>query len=198
MTFDHAVAFFLFSVVAAITPGPSNLILTSTGANSGVVRSLPCLFGVALGMGAMMFVISFGLGAIVLEHPKILSVFKVCCVAFLLWLAWKIATAGPAETTTGKGFLGFWGAWLFQWANPKAWMACVGAAGAYMHSSAAGSFEQSISFGMIFILAALPCCFLWLAFGAGLRRILQTNRAMTAFNVTMGLALAGSVLLVIR
>ena len=55
MTAEQAIAFFLFAIVTAITPGPSNLILTSTGANVGVLRGLPCLGGVASGMGRMMF-----------------------------------------------------------------------------------------------------------------------------------------------
>ena len=45
MTAEQAIAFFLFALVAAITPGPSNLILTSTGAGVGVLRGLPGLFG---------------------------------------------------------------------------------------------------------------------------------------------------------
>ena len=49
MTAEQAIAFFLFAFVAAITPGPSNLILTSTGASVGVLRGLPSLFGVAGG-----------------------------------------------------------------------------------------------------------------------------------------------------
>ena len=48
-----ATAFFLFAVVAAISPGPSNLILTSTGAAFGVRRGLPALVGVATGTKLM-------------------------------------------------------------------------------------------------------------------------------------------------
>ncbi|MFI5324679.1 MAG: AraC family ligand binding domain-containing protein, partial [Candidatus Rokuibacteriota bacterium] len=47
------------------TPGPSNMLLTATGAAVGVRRGLPCLLGVALGMGLMMFVVAFGLGRVI-------------------------------------------------------------------------------------------------------------------------------------
>ena len=50
MTREQAVAFFLFSVAAAGTPGPSNVLLTAVGANVGVLRGLPCLLGVGLGI----------------------------------------------------------------------------------------------------------------------------------------------------
>src|SRR5262249_4675835 len=66
MTREQAVAFILFSVAAAGTPGPSNVLLTAVGANVGILRGLPCLLGVGLGMAIMMFVVAFGLGGVLL------------------------------------------------------------------------------------------------------------------------------------
>src|SRR6478672_2095390 len=120
MTREQAIAFFLFSVVAAGTPGPSNALLTATGANVGVVRGLPALLGVALGMGAMMFAVGFGLGALILENPLVAEIAKWSGAAFLLWLAWKIATAGGHGPGSGRP-IGFAGAAAFQLVNPKSW-----------------------------------------------------------------------------
>jgi len=100
MKIEQAIAFVLFAIVAAMTPGPSNLLLTSTGATVGVRRGLPCLAGVALGMGTMIFLVGFGLGSIVLENLVILQIIRWSGVAFLLWLSWKIATAGRTRETT--------------------------------------------------------------------------------------------------
>lgn len=197
MTADQAIAFFLFAIVAAITPGPSNVILTSTGAAVGVLRGLPCLFGVAIGVGLLMSTVAFGLGSLVLENPLILQGLKWCGVAFLLWLSWKIATAGRSEATGEKGYVGFWSAAAFQWVNPKMWLVCASAAGTYLQTEAGPAFEQYLYFGILFILAALPGCFVWLAFGAALQRFLQTERALRLFNVAMGALLAGSVILFI-
>ena len=93
MTREQAVAFFLFSVAAAGTPGPSNVLLTAVGANVGVLRGLPCLLGVGLGMAAMMFVVAFGLGGALLDNPAVLTGVRWCGAAVLCWLGWKIATA---------------------------------------------------------------------------------------------------------
>src|SRR4051794_3846301 len=98
MTLDQAIAFFTFSVVAAGTPGPSNAMLTATGANVGVRRGLPALFGVSAGMGVMMFLVAFGLGTIILDNPFVLTSVKWCGAAFLCWLAWKIASARQVGT----------------------------------------------------------------------------------------------------
>src|SRR5215510_3749527 len=113
MTAEQALAFCLFALVAAITPGPSNLILTSTGANVGVLRGLPCLGGVAIGMGLMMFLVAFGLGSLILGSPVMLQVLKWGGIGFLLWLSWKIATAGQSEAAGDHQFVGFWRAAAF-------------------------------------------------------------------------------------
>src|SRR5262249_49909838 len=99
MTAGQVIAFLLFAVVAAITPGPSNLILTSTGASVGLLRGLPCLGGVVAGMGLMMFLVAFGLGNVVLASPGLILLLKWAGIGFLLWLSWKIATAGHSDAT---------------------------------------------------------------------------------------------------
>jgi threonine/homoserine/homoserine lactone efflux protein len=198
MTVGQAIAFLLFAVVAAITPGPSNMILTSTGAAVGLLRGLPALAGQVVGMGLMMFLVSFGLGSLVLNNPVIIQGLKWCGIGFLLWLAWKIATAGHSEATEGRARVGFWGAAAFQWVNPKAWLVCAGAIGAYFRAGAGDALGQSVTLALLFSAAALPSCFVWLAAGAGVQRILRTERAARVFNVTMGLLLAGSILLFIR
>jgi len=198
MTAEQAVAFFLFAFVAAVTPGPSNLILTSTGAAVGVLRGLPSLFGVAAGMGLMMFLVTFGLGSLVHDSPILYQALKWGGVAFLLWLAWKIATARQSDAAADeKRPVGFWGAAAFQWVNPKSWLVSASAAGTYLHASGGAIFVQAASFGLLFVLAALPSCFVWLAFGAGVQQLLHGERAARIFNIAMGALLAGSVVLFI-
>jgi threonine/homoserine/homoserine lactone efflux protein len=198
MTYEHAVAFLLFAVVAAITPGPSNLILTSTGAAVGVLRGLPALVGQAVGMGIMMFLVAFGLGSIVVGNQLIIQALRWCGIAFLLWMAWKIATAGHGETTGSGAHMGFWGMAAFQWVNPKSWLVCAAAVGTYLEATGGNAFAQSLALGLLFIAAALPSCFVWLAAGASMQRLLRSERAARIFNVTMGALLAGSILLFIH
>jgi threonine/homoserine/homoserine lactone efflux protein len=197
VTGRQAIAFVLFAVVAAITPGPSNLMLASTGAAVGVLRGLPALLGQVVGMGLMLFLVAVGLGSLVLESPLIIQGLKWCGIGFLLWLAWKIAMAGRSEATADRVCVGFWEAAAFQWVNPKAWLVCAGAVGTYFRAEAGNAFGQSLSLALLFILAALPSCFAWLAAGASVQRFLRTERASRAFNVTMGALLGGSILLFI-
>jgi threonine/homoserine/homoserine lactone efflux protein len=197
LTTEHIVAFVLFAFVAAITPGPSNIILMSMGAHVGVVRGLPCLIGVTFGMGFMIFLVALGLGRLVLAHPIALNGLKWCGVGLLLWLAWKIATAGRGDAAVTRDVVGFWQAAALQWVSPKSWLIGASAVGTYLHTEAESAFTQSMLFCFLFVLAALPSCFVWLAFGATLQRLLQTERASRRFNVVMGTLLAGSIVLFI-
>jgi threonine/homoserine/homoserine lactone efflux protein len=196
VTLEQALAFFLFSVAAAGTPGPSNTLLTATGANVGVLRGLPCLFGVALGMGLMMFVVAFGLGSVILRHPVLLEGVKWGGAAVLCWLAWKIATAGRAASAAATPPVGFLGAAAFQWINPKSWLVCASAAATFLEDGTNSAIVQSAAFGLTFVLASLPSCFPWLAFGAVMQRVLRSERARRLFNGAMGALLAASVLLI--
>jgi threonine/homoserine/homoserine lactone efflux protein len=198
MTPEQAAAFFVFSVVAAGTPGPSNALLTATGANVGVVRGLPTLLGVALGMGLMMFVVAFGLGSVILDNPIVLTALKWCGAAVLLWLAWKIATAGHATSAAVGRPVGLVGAAAFQWVNPKSWLVCTSAAATFLEQGSGSAVGQASAFALTFIVASLPSCFPWLAFGAVLHRFLRSERAVRIFNGVMGALLAASVLFIIR
>lgn len=174
-------------------------MLTAVGAHAGIVRGLPCLFGVMFGMGIMMFLVPFGLGSLVLQRPLLLWALKGGGAVFLLWLSWKIATStGRIDSQQDGSPVGFLGAAVFQWVNPKSWLVSA-AAGAYLNAGAGSAVVQAVSLGGLFLLAALPSCFLWLAFGAAVQpRVLRTARRMHAFNVTMAALLALSIALILR
>lgn len=198
MILEQAVAFFLFAFVAAVTPGPANMLLTATGAQAGVLRGLPCAFGVSAGMGSMMFLSAYGLGSLVLAHAPVLMAVKVCGAAFLLWLAWKVATSGPAGEGRSTEPVGFFGAAALQWVNPKAWLVSAGAVAAYLSPEGGSAAVQSAFFALVFMSAAFPSNLIWLAFGAAAQRLLGDDRRRRAFNIAMGSALALSVAAILR
>ena len=197
MPIEQMLAFFVFSLVAAGTPGPSNIILTAIGANVGTAKGFPSVLGATSGMALMMFLVSYGLGSVILNHPGLLKVLNWCGAAFLLWLSWKIATVNRVETSTEKNPVGFVGMMLFQAVNPKAWLVCASAAGTFLSAGAGSPLLQSISLGGIFFIASTPCCFLWLVFGAAIQRLLTDQRRLRIFNISMGVLLAVSVVLMV-
>jgi threonine/homoserine/homoserine lactone efflux protein len=195
LTVEQTLSFSLFALVTSITPGPNNVMLTALGANFGIVRGLPCVFGVSAGFGLMLALVVSGLGSVILAHPDVLEVLRWVGAAFLLWLAWKVATAGRPDTGRRARPVGFLGAAAFQWVNPKAWLIAIGAAATYLDAAAGSALAQSAAFAVIFFLAAVPCCLVWLAFGATLQRLLTSEHRLRLFNVAMGLLLAASVVM---
>lgn len=197
MSLEQAQAFVIFAFVAAITPGPSNVMLTATGANVGVLRGLPCLLGVGAGMGLMMSLVAFGLGSVVLGSPLVAGALKWCGAAFLLWLSWRIATAGGSDSVYGGRPIGFVGAALFQWMNPKSWLVSTSAAGTYLQADGAAAFTQAAAIGALFVATAIPSCFVWLAAGVAIQRFLRSTRRLRIFNITMAATLASSVIWIV-
>jgi len=193
------VAFLLFAVVAAVTPGPSNVMLTAAGAHAGVLKGVPCLLGVTTGMGLMMFLVPLGLGSLVLTHSLVLKTLNWGGAAFLLWLSWRIATSSSrVESMPERNPVGYLGAALFQWVNPKSWLVSASAASAFLSAEAGSPIVQAASLGGLFVLAALPSCFLWLAFGAAVQRVVRGRRSLRIFNIVMGALLALSIALIVR
>jgi threonine/homoserine/homoserine lactone efflux protein len=198
MTFDQAAAFLVFAAVAAVTPGPSNTMIVATGSAWGLWRGLPCVLGASAGMGLLLFASGLGLGQLITAKPMLLKVMNWGGAAFLLWLSWKIATAGHADAPAGAKPVGFAGAATFQWINPKGWMVAVSAAGTYLQAAADNALVQAVAFGALFFAAALPSGLVWLVLGASLHALLRNDRHARLFNIAMGVALALSVLMIFR
>ena len=197
MTLEQAIPFLIFSLVAAITPGPSNVMITATGSAAGIVRGLPCALGAAAGMASLLFTAALGLGQLILGHPEILRIMNWCGAAFLLWLAWKVARAGRAgESATAKP-VGFIGAGFFQWVNPKGWLVAVGAASTYLQPETDSQLLQAIALASLFFIVAFPSGLVWLVLGASMQGLLRDERYARIFNIAMALALAASIAMIL-
>jgi threonine/homoserine/homoserine lactone efflux protein len=186
------IAFVTFAVVAAGTPGPSNVLLAAVGARAGIRRGMTSLLGQVTGMSAMLFAVTLGLGSLLLDHPWTLETLKWGGAALLCWMALGIATAKHAEGAADAP-TGFLGMAAFQWANPKGWLITATADATFLNQH--GALGQALIFAALFMLAALPSCLPWLAFGAALQRFLRTPRTWLIFRCTMAGLLVGSVIL---
>lgn len=191
MSYDLAAAFSLFALVAAITPGPNNIMLMTSGLNFGFRRTQAHLMGVAIGFAVMVLIIGFGLGAVFEAYPTIYTVLKYVGAAYLIYLAWRIAGAGPMKTeTTRRRPFNFFEAAAFQWVNPKAWAIAVGAVTAY---AAIASYPFNIFLmAAIFCVITIASCLVWVLFGTSLRSVLSHPKVVRAFNIAMALALVAS------
>lgn len=194
----QALAFLLFAFIAAVTPGPSNTMILSTGAAVGTLRGLACPIGASLGMGSMIVLSAFGVGEIVAAAPVIVIAMKIAGSLFLLWLGWRIINAGTFEGDDRARATGFANAFLFQWLNPKGWLVALSAGSTYLAPVRQDEFHAALRMGGLFAAAALPAGMIWLGMGALIARFLSNQHSAKFFNIVMASALAASVILVWR
>src|SRR6478736_2336462 len=105
----------LFAFVSTITPGPNNIMLTSSGIVFGFMRSIPHMLGISFGLVMMVALCALGVGSLILAAPSIQVVLKILASAYLLYLAWKLRSMAFRQEEGGRDKpMSFSGAALFQ------------------------------------------------------------------------------------
>lgn len=190
MTYDVLTALVAFAFVTSITPGPNNLMLMASGANFGFRRTIPHMLGVGLGFTLMVVLVGAGLVQVFDAYPVSYAVLKGVSVGYLLYLAWKIATAAPPRAGDKAGTpMTFVQAVLFQWVNPKAWAMALTAVSVYAPSQTLSAIALV---ALIFGAINLPSVSSWTVMGQQMRRLLTNPRRLRAFNIVMAVLLIAS------
>ncbi|CAM4284381.1 LysE family translocator [Kerstersia similis] len=178
----------LFMFASSITPGPNNVMLAASGLNFGFRRSVPHMLGISLGMMSMLVLVGAGMGSLFLNVPWIYEVLRYVGAAYLLYLAWRIATAGGMDDANQRGRpMTLMEALLFQWVNPKAWIMVVGAIATYVPQQ--NFFINLVLATLLSGLINLPCISVWALCGTALQRVLTAPLAIRCFNIGMALLL---------
>ncbi|HWL88981.1 MAG TPA: LysE family transporter, partial [Polyangiaceae bacterium] len=114
----------LASAVIMGSPGPSTISVTAVGASFGIRRSLRYTCGLIAGSIAVLLMVAIGVVAFVTSIPYGARVLSVISAAYILFLAFKIATAPPLESQrTEMAAPAFTGGFVLAIANPKAYLA---------------------------------------------------------------------------
>jgi threonine/homoserine/homoserine lactone efflux protein len=185
-------ALFTFAFVSTASPGPNNLMLLASGANFGMRRTLPHILGIAFGIFLMIGIIGLGLAQIFTTYPALEQVLIYASLAYMLWLAWKIAhAAAPKAGDSSSQPFTFLQATAFQWINPKAWVMGVTAQTSFASGDGwAAPFAVSI----VFVITCMPSNTLWAWCGLQMQRLLSHPRHLNAFNWSMAALLVASFL----
>lgn len=175
----------MFAFVASITPGPNNIMLTSSGILFGFVRSIPHMFGITAGFGVMLALCAAGIGSLILAVPAIHVVLKILGSGYLLYLAWQLRRMAFKHDQRAKAEpMSFLGAALFQFVNPKAWVMAVTGASAFLPLVQPVWFAIAL-FCIVFCAVNLPCIGIWAGAGAALRRYLTRPVWQRTFCIVM-------------
>ena len=180
-----------YMATMSVTPGPNNLMLAASGVNFGFRRTLPHMLGISIGVGIQIVLVAGLLAWVMtwLDALRLPLVFVGC--AYLLWLARRQAGAGQPGNSEKRQPLGFFGAALFQWVNPKAWMMVLNAAILFLPH---GNWTAVLWMAAMSVFVNLPCIAVWAFAGDKLRFKLRDPLALRVFNYTMATLLAATAL----
>ncbi len=133
MPVSELTALLLLSTVTSFTPGPNTTVSTAMAANFGLRRAMQFVCAVPIGWGLLFSLCAAGLGAVVLAVPLLRLAIQGLGMAYLLWLAFKLAgTKSLAQTDTAVLEVGFRQGVLLQFVNIKAWMLALTVVGGWL------------------------------------------------------------------
>lgn len=182
--------FVLFALVASITPGPTNILVLSHSARLGLIATLPIILSACTAAAGIVLAAGLGVGAALLDFPRVQQAMMWGGVAWLTWLAWQIhRSAAPSlacEAAPGASF-GARSAALLQVVNPKVWMMAVAVVSVF----ASGSDQplHLAALASVFLLVSLPCMTFWAMLGAGSAKVLRSPLAVRWINTALALLL---------
>ncbi|WP_454752243.1 LysE family translocator [Cupriavidus necator] len=189
LTAAQFLALLTLLTVGLFTPGPNTTIAAVTGANFGLRATLPHCIGVAFGFASILALCAVGVGALVLGEPALAAVVHLAGVAYLLWLAWKIARSAALAEKQVLRPLSVWQSAVLQYANIKAWMLALAVAASYMAGAPSPAQRMLLVCGVFAVLGFVSNG-VYGVLGASLRQWLKQGQRVRWFNRAMGVALA--------
>ncbi|MEQ9240190.1 LysE family translocator [Roseovarius indicus] len=189
LTFAAAVFFLI------ITPGPGVMTTAGFGAAYGFKASLRYLVGLFIGTNLVMLAVMTGLAAVILSVPWLRNVLMFASVAYLLYLAGRIAFAGAKVAfMEAKSPPGVLGGIMLQAINPKAYAVNTSLITGFDYAPNAFLFEM-ISKALIMNIIWVPIHLAWLWAGVSLHKLNLSDRTQRTINILMALSMLGVVAL---
>ncbi|MEE9427010.1 MAG: LysE family translocator [Paracoccaceae bacterium] len=192
MTSDALLSLITLAFATLFTPGPNNVMLASSGATFGFRRTLPHMAGIMFGFPAMILGVGFFMGEVFESSEALREVIRWFGAALMLWIAWKLATAGGISAANGTARpMRLYESAAFQWVNPKAWAMIIAVTSQFVTADNASAVIPTIT--LVFFLLGLTSTILWAGFGAALTHWLKSPVRLAWFNRTMALLIVASV-----
>ncbi len=175
------------SLLVMGSPGPSTVSVTAVGAAFGLRRSLAYLSGLMAGTIAVLLAVAAGVVSVLLAVPQLAPVLLAASAAYILYLAYKIATAPPLSMRDEAEAPSFGGGVLLAVANPKAYVAIA----AVFAASMLGPVLKIAVLAVMIVLIHLAW---WLA-GAAFTRVFHDPVWSRRVNIAFAAALVATTVL---
>ncbi|MFC5525090.1 LysE family translocator [Rhodanobacter ginsengisoli] len=180
--------------VAALTPGPNNLVVLRTASRAGLRGALPAIVGIVLGGLLLLLLTALGTTTVFIAQPSLRWWIGTIGASYLGWLGTSLLAGSlrpaPAHATSGAGALpaGLPGLIGFQFLNPKSWVMVLTA----LASVPATGWRGYLPLAALFTVIPATCLLLWAALGTLLSRALARPRVRRRVDAGMGALLIAS------
>jgi threonine/homoserine/homoserine lactone efflux protein len=162
--------------------------------NFGFRATIPHILGITFGYPAMLLIVGLGLAKIFIALPETHLVLKYISIVYLLYLAWRIATASAvSDAKRISRPLTFLQGAAFQWVNAKGWVVALSAVTTYTVVNPTLRY-QIIVLSLIALVITLASVSSWTFFGSLLRQFLHTENRRRWFNYSMAALLVASII----
>ena len=197
MSAAEVTALLLFCTAMSFSPGPNTTLSTALAANGGLKRALRFCVAVPAGWTLLMVGSGLGLGALVLGVPALRWTVKITGVAYMLWLAWKLARADQfTQVDERRLHVTFWQGVGLQFLNIKAWMLALTLTAGWVVNAAgqpaANPGERLAIICTLMAVFAFSSNFLYALVGSLLRGWLAQGHRLLWFNRALALVLVGT------
>ena len=203
MSAEELSALLVFATAMSFTPGPNTTLSAALAANFGLRRAVGFIVAVPTGWTLMMLASGLGLGALVLALPALRLVLKTLGIAYLGWMAWKLAgSATLGEADRERLRVGFWQGVALQFVNIKAWMLALALAAGWVTSAggqpASNPAQRLAIVCGVMLVFALTSNLSYALVGSLLREWLSTGRRLLWFNRVMAALLLATAAWMVR
>ncbi|EPJ43484.1 MAG: hypothetical protein OFPI_42820 [Osedax symbiont Rs2] len=181
----------VFAFIGAVSPGPVNIMATSSSVNFGFKRTLPHVLGASVSYAAIVLLVGIGLNQLLSQNPQITNALKYIGATFLLYMSYKIATAATddSQSVTQQRAPTLIEGGLAQGLNPKAWLVSMSGVSIFVTPNDPGSL-----YVVIFSLLSFIICLLgvgtWAVAGGLISKKLSQKQHQVTFNRIMGVLLS--------
>ena len=193
--YPQLIPLIFFSVAAAFTPGPNNIIGSYSGFNFGIKKSIPLILGVTFGYTILITLAAGGLNIIFSSYPILKTIIKIVGSIFLIYLAYKISFQNQIEKKTIKNPVKFFDTFIFQFINPKGVFAAITSISLFVELGDRYLFHSMVVITVSF-LCAITSITSWCLLGKFLRRFAENKNFIQRFNYAMSFSLIVCVILI--
>ena len=182
--YPQLIPLIFFSVAAAFTPGPNNIIGSYSGFNFGIKKSLPLILGVTFGYTILIILAASGLNVVFSAYPILKTIIKVIGSIFLIYLAYKIASSTKVDETKKENPVKFIETFLFQYLNPKGVTVAIIVVSTYVElgENYMNYATQIVALAFLFSITSIT---LWTFIGKFLRKFATNDKFIKYFNYAM-------------